>query len=209
VLASSPRTGRYTRGVERSEQLLRAVGRLVARSGVAGVTHRAVAQEAGVSLRATTYYFETKEAMIREALRYFVRENISRADAVAQRFPSRSNKLESAVEAIASVLLQEATDPDDLLRTEYELILAISREPRYAPEYQELQQMLEVRLRALLAAIGSADPSRHARIVLATTRGLQVEFLASPERRPSDRSIRSHLKALLCALVPASAHEDF
>jgi TetR/AcrR family transcriptional regulator, regulator of biofilm formation and stress response len=202
-------TGRYSRGVERSQQLLDAVVRLIGRVGVAGVTHRAVAQEAGVSLRATTYYFETKDEMIREALRHFVRENISRADAVAQRFPSRSNKLESGVDAIASVMLQEISDPNDVLRTEYELILAISREPRYAPEYQELQRLLDVRLRALLSAMGSADPRRHARIVLAVTRGLQIEHMASPEARPSERSLRANLRALLRALVPSSEHEDF
>lgn len=201
--------GKYARGMERSQQLLGAVVRLIARTGVASITHRAVAQEAGVSLRATTYYFETKEEMIREALRYFVRENISRADAVAGRFPSRSNKLESAVHAVASVMLQEMSDPDEILRTEYELILAISREPSYAPEYQELERLLEVRLRALLTAIGSEDARRHARLVLALTRGLQVEFLASPAERPSERALRGQLRMLLRALVPSSEHEDF
>jgi DNA-binding transcriptional regulator YbjK len=201
--------GRYARGVERNRLLLDTVVRLIARLGVSGVTHRSVAKEAGVSLRATTYYFETKEDMIREALRYYVRENVARADEAAGRFPSKKNKLESAVDVIANVMLEEMSDPHHVLRTEYELILAISRETEYAPEYQELQSLLEVRLRALLGAIGSMDPKRHAHLVLALTRGLQVESLANPEAQVSERSLRGHLRVLLRALVPTSEHEEF
>lgn len=40
---------------------------VLARSGVAGLTHRAVAQQAGVSLAATTYHFSTKADLIAEA----------------------------------------------------------------------------------------------------------------------------------------------
>jgi DNA-binding transcriptional regulator YbjK len=202
-------SGRYARGQERSEALLAAVIRVIARDGVSGVTHRAVATEARVSLRSTTYYFESKETMIREALCQFVRQNVTRADAVARVFPSKKSKLESAVDAIASVMLDEMNDPDWILRTEYELVLAISREPAYAPEYHELQELLELRLRALMAAIGSDDPRRHARLVLAVSRGFQYERLAEPEVPPSARALRSHLRALLIALVPSCEHESF
>lgn len=168
------------------------------------MTHRAVADEAGVSLRATTYYFETKSEMIREALRHYVKANIDRVDAVALSFPSRGSKLDSAVDAIAAVVLEELRDPAAMLRAEYELILAISREPAYAPEYQELQRMLEIRLEALLAVIGSTSPREHARLVLAVTRGLQIEQLARPGAPLSECTIRDQLRTLVAALVPAS-----
>lgn len=42
---------------------------VLAEAGVPGLTHRAVARAAGVSLAATTYHFETKAAIIEEASR--------------------------------------------------------------------------------------------------------------------------------------------
>jgi DNA-binding transcriptional regulator YbjK len=206
---TSDSPGRYARGIERSREILRATLRLIARDGVAAVTHRAVAREASVSLRATTYYFATKEDLVRDALRFYARANIERADAAARAFPSRKSKLESAVDAVTDVMLAEMRDPEAFLAAEYELILAISREPSYAPEYEELTRLLHQRLEALLAAIGSSEPRRHARLVLATTRGLQIEQLASGRQGPSERAIRASVRVLLRALVPTSEQETF
>jgi TetR/AcrR family transcriptional regulator, regulator of biofilm formation and stress response len=197
----SKRRGPYARGIERKRRLLHAVLRLVAREGVAAVTHRAVADEAAVSLRATTYYFATKQEMIREALRDYAAASVARVDAVADRLPIHGSKITRAVDAIASVMLEEMNDPD-AVATEYELILAISREPSYAPEYQELQRTLEIRLRDLFESMGSREPLRHARLVLATTRGLQVEHLASPHAPMSERTVKSLIRTLVEALIP-------
>lgn len=202
-------TGTYARGVERRGLILEAALRVAAREGVGAVTHRSVAKEAGVSLRATTYYFETKQEMIREALRLFVQQNIARADAVAADFPSSKSKLDNAVDAVAGVMRQEIHDSQVTLCAEYELVLAIAREPEYAPEYQELERMLEVRLKALLAAIGSAAPLMHARLVLAASRGLLMQHLASPDKPLTERALRAHVRVLIEALVPGSAEASF
>lgn len=201
---AAAKRGRYARGVERKRHLLDTVLALVARDGVAAVTHRAVADEAGVSLRATTYYFDTKQEMIREALRHYVQANIDRADEAARAFPTEGSRLDAAVDTIAWVMLEELRDPEAHLPAEYELILAIAREPSYAPEYEELQRMLELRLEALLAVIGSESPPEHARLVLAATRGLQIEQLARPGSPPSERTLKSLIRTLVRALVPAS-----
>ena len=205
----SGRQGTYHRGIERRAELVQAVLRLIARCGAGAVTHRAVAREAGVSLRATTYYFATKDAMVREALRQFAAENIARADAVADDLTPGKNKLEAAVAAITTVMLAEMSAPDDLLKTEYELILAVSREPTYAPEYQQLQTTLEARLRALRSALGSAEPQQHARLILAATRGLQVEHLSKPNRPLSGRTVRTLVRTLVAALVPECTNATF
>jgi len=56
------------RGERRRRAILDATLALVGREGTAAVTHRAVAAEAGVPLAATTYYFDSKEELIRDAL---------------------------------------------------------------------------------------------------------------------------------------------
>src|SRR5262249_32463314 len=52
----------------RRRDILQATLRVIGEGGVNSVTHRAVAQEAGVSLASTTYYFDSKSALLAEAL---------------------------------------------------------------------------------------------------------------------------------------------
>ena len=47
----------YQKGERRKDEILAATLRLIGARGADAVTHRAVAEEAGVPLSATTYYF--------------------------------------------------------------------------------------------------------------------------------------------------------
>jgi len=60
--------GRRMRGVQRRTELLRATLAVIERDGVAGVSHRAVAAEADVSVASTTYHFATLEDLLIAAL---------------------------------------------------------------------------------------------------------------------------------------------
>ena len=61
--------GRRLRGAHRRMQLIDATVRVIARDGVAGVTHRAVAAEAGVPKSAATYHFTSLDDLLVAALR--------------------------------------------------------------------------------------------------------------------------------------------
>src|SRR5882757_8396515 len=52
----------------RIEEITEATERVIAARGIEGLTHRAVAEEAGVPLGATTYHFATKDDLIQAAL---------------------------------------------------------------------------------------------------------------------------------------------
>ncbi|MGH2929514.1 MAG: TetR/AcrR family transcriptional regulator, partial [Solirubrobacteraceae bacterium] len=56
------------RGAARREALLEAVLRIVAEVGPDAVTHRRVAEVAGLPLASTTYWFESKEQLLTAAL---------------------------------------------------------------------------------------------------------------------------------------------
>ena len=62
------------KGKQRKKEIIEATIEVIVHSGVQGVTHRAVALEAGVQLRLTTYYFKDKEDLINEAFIHFVEE---------------------------------------------------------------------------------------------------------------------------------------
>jgi DNA-binding transcriptional regulator YbjK len=62
--------GRRVRGAASRQAITEAAGRVVVASGLAAVTHRAVAEEAGVPLARTTYHFPTVEALLRSVQRH-------------------------------------------------------------------------------------------------------------------------------------------
>lgn len=60
--------GRRTRGLQTRRRLLDATLRVVGREGPAGVTHRAVAAEAGLTKSLATYHFATIDELLEAAL---------------------------------------------------------------------------------------------------------------------------------------------
>ncbi|HEB90447.1 MAG TPA: TetR/AcrR family transcriptional regulator [Deltaproteobacteria bacterium] len=197
--------GPYARGVQRRRTLLEAVLKIVAVEGVGAVTHRAVAAEAGASLRATTYYFSTKEDMIREAFRFFSEQSLEQIDAISRHYRDREVGPEDAVEMLFKTIEKEWDNPNTSWAAEFELILAVAREPAFAPEYHAFQKRLDVGLQEMMRRIGSPRPVVHARIVLAFLRGFELEQLSRPGRRAWQRKLRSDLTHLVRALL---THRD-
>ena len=62
------------RGAARRRQILEATLRVIGRGGIAAVDHRAVAADAGVPLGSTTYYFDSKDDMVSQALHHVADE---------------------------------------------------------------------------------------------------------------------------------------
>ncbi len=60
----------------RRREILEATLRVIGEGGVNSVTHRAVAQEARVALASTTYYFDSKDALVEEALELMIARSI-------------------------------------------------------------------------------------------------------------------------------------
>jgi len=178
--------------------------RIVAREGPAGVTHRAVAAEAGVSPTATTYYFESKEAMIRAAFQHFASWDLERIDRRAAEIPREGLSVREAASLLGAIAAEELRAPERSLAVDLEMILRVAREPCLAPEYEAFQRRLEARSEELLQAVGSADPARDARIVLAFYRGHQVEQLARPGARRSRRALEEDAAHLIAVLVRSS-----
>ncbi|MEW9529472.1 TetR/AcrR family transcriptional regulator [Microbispora sp. NPDC049125] len=65
------------RAVRRHEALLDAAAALLGEGGFAAVTHRAVAQRAGLPLAATSYYFSSRDALLTEAFALLVERELA------------------------------------------------------------------------------------------------------------------------------------
>jgi DNA-binding transcriptional regulator YbjK len=65
--ARRARATKQERSSQRRQRIVEAAIEVIAEHGIEGVTHRLVARRAGVSLAATTYYYETKADIIADA----------------------------------------------------------------------------------------------------------------------------------------------
>ncbi|WEB38366.1 TetR family transcriptional regulator [Streptomyces yunnanensis] len=161
----------------RITEIVEATERVIAARGIEGLTHRAVAEEAGVPLGATTYHFATKDDLIEAALRR-AHERYAAAleEWAAQRPTLTTNQL--------SVLLTDALmgcfGPNrDYEVVELELYVAAVRRPALraiADRYTETTTGLLLRY---------VDPAT-ARAATAAMNGLTLRGLASSQHPGRD-----------------------
>jgi len=202
---ATPRTirsrGAYARGREREERLLEAIVRLVAREGLSAISHRSVAKEAGIPTGSVSYYFPKRIDLVRGAFSHLALRQLARIEEAEAERPVESP--DAAADLATRVLTGELEgDPIAPATAEFELILAIGRDPDLAPEYHEFRQRLAAIQERMAKALGSKHPERDVCIVQAFMRGAQLEALASrPEERPSTETVRGDLVALLRALL--------
>ncbi|RKQ35414.1 TetR/AcrR family transcriptional regulator [Kocuria tytonis] len=71
---------RQPRGAARRAEILAAAGELLARSGTAAVTHRQVAERAGVSHGSIRYYFDSRDALLMACLQEIEAERSAEAE---------------------------------------------------------------------------------------------------------------------------------
>jgi TetR/AcrR family transcriptional regulator, regulator of biofilm formation and stress response len=175
------------RGAARREALLDAVLRIVAEVGADAVTHRRVADEAGLPLASTTYYFESKEHRDTARLHAFL------ADAPEE----LADPLGLAIDAILDPVDEMPPGCRSSLVATYSLMLEAARRPALRAVNRRWTDAYLDALSRLLELAGSAKPRADAALLLAATDGLLVEQLAS------DRTaeVRPQLHRLALALV--------
>src|SRR3954462_15458452 len=122
------------KGAARREHILRATLELIGEHGSDAVTHRAVAERAGLPLSATTYWFDSKEQLLNETLLLAAREEVERIErTVLDRAPRQAEPAEWA-EALAAALAADVeADPARHVAV-YELLLEAARRPQLREE---------------------------------------------------------------------------
>jgi DNA-binding transcriptional regulator YbjK len=185
--------GRQARGLERRERILRATLAVIAHAGVPAVTHRTVADDAGVSLGSVTYYFATKDDLLREALLLFVEEEVARLSALAAQLDAEALPLTDVADRFAALL--EAQDSV----AQFELYLEAARNPALREAAGACFAAYEEVAEAALRSAGVPDPERHAPLVLALVDGAGLRRGAVPGSGPDLR------EALLAVAAVATA----
>ncbi len=195
------RIPQQARGEERRQVILRAALAVIARRGIGAVTHRSVAEEAGVPLGSLTYWFASKDDLLREALLRFVEDEATRLERVGAMLTDDLAPEEIA-ERFAEVLA--AGDPQEQV-AQFELYLeaALNRALREAAAecFRAYERVTVLALRAA----GVADPEETAAVFVSLADGLGLRRQASGQAPELTAAAVTLFRGLVGAGMPQTA----
>ncbi|NUW42360.1 TetR family transcriptional regulator C-terminal domain-containing protein [Nonomuraea rhodomycinica] len=168
-----------------------------------GLTHRAVDEAAGLPPGSTSNLARTRAALLELTLTRLVELEeralgpaLEAGPAALARRPSREALTELLVEALH---VQIADARRTLAR--YELALEATRRPELRRVYDRAGRRFRDPAVALLAVLGSPDPVRHSRQLVAFTEGVMFDAIAGAGERPSREDSRAAIRELLDGML--------
>jgi DNA-binding transcriptional regulator YbjK len=187
-----------TRG--RREQILDATLRVIGRDGREGVTHRAVAEEAGVPLGSTTYYFDSRDDLLGQALEHVAAQEVDRYGRLGEELRTVKSGRQLA-DRLISELVAAAEDRVAYI-AEYELWLEAGRRPDLREAAQSWCNAEQRAVAGAMEGLGSSDPRADASLVVAALDGLGERVLAREEDpAAAAKELRPELRRLIDRLI--------
>jgi TetR/AcrR family transcriptional regulator, regulator of biofilm formation and stress response len=180
--AIQPRArARPARGNERRLALLDATLEVIGAEGVDAVTHRRVADVAGVPLGSTTYWFSSRQAMLTEALEHFARADIANARERFRRVLAGRPSRRRLVDEFVAYLMPQLGPGRANTIAQYALLEQASREPELEPVVRDWTEAWQAALAEVFTELGARRPELEARMFLAMLDGLSLVQLAAPD----------------------------
>ncbi len=193
----------YQKGERRREEILRATMGLIGARGADAVTHRAVAEAAGVPLSATTYYFASKEDLLAQTFLLAAREETERIERLVLDLAPLSLSAADWAGAVAAQIAEDIRAEPARHVALFELGLEATRTEALRAE---LGRWREAHLRLAemgCRAVGSEEPALDASVVVAALTGLMLEQLASGREDFEAEVMRPALERLFSRLATA------
>jgi DNA-binding transcriptional regulator YbjK len=166
-----------TRG--RREQILDATLRVIGRDGREAVTHRAVAEEAGVPLGSTTYYFDSRDDLLGQALEHVARNEIERHRMLGEEL-RKAKTPRALADLLVNELIFEAEDRVAYI-AEYELWLEAGRRADLREAATAWCDAVQLAVAGAMERLGSTDAAADASLVVAAIDGLGERALGREE----------------------------
>jgi DNA-binding transcriptional regulator YbjK len=176
------------------ERMLSATLALIGEHGIGGVTNRAVAAQAGVSLGSLTYHFSSQTELLREALLLFVAREAERLERLADGLEGTTPEIGEVAKAVQAVV-QNASRHEQL--AQMELYLQASRDPALREVAARAYAAYDHAARTVLVALGVPDPDALVPAVIALVDGFELRRLALEV--PADPALVDALVALVRA----------
>ncbi|GAA1677274.1 TetR/AcrR family transcriptional regulator [Fodinicola feengrottensis] len=176
--------------------------------GVRGLTHRAVDAAADLPPGSTSYYLRTREALLEAVVVRLVEIDeagaLDQAPNTAVPLPSGRAGVAVAATAIAAMLTDFLTVSRVRMLARYELSLEANRQPALRASLVLGGRGLRRMATALVTRLGSDDPPRHARMLVAFCDGVLFDALAGAGsgQLPTEAELVGDLRELLTAMCP-------
>ena len=181
---------------ERERPAMEATLRIIGRKGIDGVTHRAVAAEAGISLGAVTHHFPTRDVLVDAALRFALTREVGRLRALALSLQTKAFDAEAWIESLVGWYSKELKTQAEMHIACYEAFMAAARNERHRAIVVEWFETWRQSAELALRAAGSSDPRRHAELFVSALICMVLQQLAVPRR-----NFRQQAKVALLQLV--------
>jgi DNA-binding transcriptional regulator YbjK len=174
---------------------------LLAERGMRGLTHRAVDEAAGLPLGSTSNVARTRQALLELAVRRHA-EREARVLAMEE-MPDPHGGPDALAASLALAVHRSLTRNRALLIARYELALEATRRPGLRAFYDATGAVFKEQVAALLTAVGSSDPARHALSLTAWSDGLMFTCAAGSysAQVPSLEEIRTGVRELLRGML--------
>jgi DNA-binding transcriptional regulator YbjK len=196
--AAPPATDRPPRGEARRTLITEAALAVIARVGPDGLTHRLVAAEAGLPAAATTYWFASKEDMVRAALEHAAERDLRHLDAL--RAASRRWTRATLADELAGLVQEACTARRENAVVDCALWLEALRRPGLRPVAQRWIDDYAAFFVDVLRNAGAPGTDADARLLAATVDGLTGHRLVADG--PFDRAgVAAQLERLVAALT--------
>lgn len=187
----------------RREQLLRAAADLLAEGGVKAVTHRSVAERAGVPLASTTYYFKSIDELMGEALRLATDERVGQLDAFVETAPEVPP---APGELGRTFLATVISRPIAEILAQFEVYLEAARNLEMQPTARASIEAFERLAQNVLDRVGASDDRGMAVAIAALVDGFAIHRLARP--LAPERELEIMLLALRALFIAHAADDD-
>jgi TetR/AcrR family transcriptional regulator, regulator of biofilm formation and stress response len=200
MLAVSAATGSRAEASERvREAIVTATVRVVAREGVAAVTHRRVAAEAGVSLSSTTWHFAAKADILEAALRWTARHEVARITEIAERLDGADFDPAAWAEELSDWLIEQVSGERDVAVALYRLQIELLGSPGAREVHREWGLGLFALGDRVLEHSSTLTPELDVRLIVAALDGLRLSVLSAGEGEPEwlRPAVHRQLRALL------------
>ena len=181
------------------EAIVAATVRIVAREGVAAVSHRRVAAEAGVALSSTTWHFAAKGDILEAALQWTASQEIEGIRAIADRLDGTDFDPSAWAYELGDWLIDQVTRDREIAVALYRLQVELLGSEGAVQVHRDWGEGLRALGERVLERSPTTTPDLDVRLIVAALDGLRMGVINAGEEDVEwlRLAIRRQLGALL------------
>ena len=196
------------RGVQRREELIEAVLKIIVHDGPGAVSIRSVTKEASAAHGSVAYYFGGCDNLVREALKQVAIQNVAALAEAWVDLERLGNDPAQLAARIARHSVRQMIEDRRMGITIVELHLAVARNPELGPALREWGRAFGRITHDTFVRLGSRDPEADSASITNLITGMVLRQLALPTPDFEKAILAPAIERLLGAIGAGKAGPD-